>query len=628
MLRRLAGFVTLFAGMLLPAAEIPVPADYEAPFTPEGKPLAGLVITIDAGHGGYSFSNSYSGSARGVNSRVVEQDLNMRVTALAYHHLRDAGAEVHMTRRDDRKVTLGPTVRAVELGARPALADAMASHLFLSFHHNAAGRETADGVMMLIWPTDSQGNDQPLERAFADIVREEVEKQVHHNEPFSHYVVDHPLVSASDIPSAVVEFGFLTNPEFDEWVVKPTAHHAEALGVYNGIVRMWTEHREELEAKRAELFPDVAAEKKETVEANPAFPLGRPSWNAWPFDSPATTEEEAAFIVSAWKNAMLTDRTTFHLDAKPRLTEDGWVLEGRTNVPLSAAALARELGKALGKEVRNDVRPLPAESLGTDPFGVVAIPMAMTWGEPEEGRNVQTQVLLGEPLFLLDRTEDGTFFLVQGIDGYTAWLRSDAVQQVTRAEFTELLSQPKARVRENAMLDAFRVPPGASLAATATGTEQVQLELPSGKTLEVPADSVFLPSEKTRGEVAVETALSEFLHTPYVFGARSPLGLDCSGLVGVSWAAAGVQLPRDAHQQALVGELVATHWFTDALEPGDVLFFLGENGRVFHAGLSMGGMRFIHASPPEVQINSLDPADPLYSEGWHKAFALARRPAR
>ena len=86
----------------------PIEVDSEVPFIPEDRPLEGLVITLDAGHGGFSTQPGYSGSARGVESRVVEGDLNMLVAAQLRHHLIRGGATVHMTRWDDRKVTLVP----------------------------------------------------------------------------------------------------------------------------------------------------------------------------------------------------------------------------------------------------------------------------------------------------------------------------------------------------------------------------------------------------------------------------------------------------------------------------------------------------------------------------------------
>jgi cell wall-associated NlpC family hydrolase len=94
----------------------------------------------------------------------------------------------------------------------------------------------------------------------------------------------------------------------------------------------------------------------------------------------------------------------------------------------------------------------------------------------------------------------------------------------------------------------------------------------------------------------------------------------------VAWTAAGLQLPRDANQQSLVGMLVATPWYRDALLPGDILFFVDRAGRTIHTGISLGGDLFIHASPPEVHITSLDPGSEHYSATWDHAFLFARRP--
>lgn len=634
----------LFAStsMAVAVGEIPVPADYVPPFVPEDQSLTGLVITIDPGHGGSSFSEGYHGSARGVNSRVVEGDLNMAVSGLVYHHLKDAGARVHLTRRDDRKITLGPTGRAEELGARTAMAERTRSHLFLSLHHNSAPRATADGVVILIWPTDKAGGEQPLEIAFADILRDELKKTVHQKEHFSHYEVDHPLASGTDIPSAVAEFGFLSNADFDAWVTRPTAHKEEAIGVYNAVVRMWTEHREELEALNEKLFPREDSAKEPEADAS-LFPLGRPSSRIWPFSRHLETEAEARHLIETFRAQHLTDRTTYYLDASVGREGDDWILTGRSNFARVASGLERELSRALGRSIRNEMEVLPSDRLMGRLHGVVQVPMALTWGAPEEGRSVQTQLLLGEPLFLLDINEDETYLLVQGVDGYTGWVRSDAVAPLGAEEFIRYANvTPLARVTRDIMLGDFRVPPGAvvpyevreegaliSIHQSGTGpwgerTTQRITNWPDRDPFVVETEWLR-PMQSGPGVAAAETAMS-MLYAPYIFGGRSSQGLDCSGLVGVAWAAAGVQLPRDANQQALVGRLVATNWQEEGMLPGDMLFFIDETGRVIHTGISLGGKRFIHASPPEVQINSLDPEDALYSEGWHRAFSIARRP--
>jgi cell wall-associated NlpC family hydrolase len=136
---------------------------------------------------------------------------------------------------------------------------------------------------------------------------------------------------------------------------------------------------------------------------------------------------------------------------------------------------------------------------------------------------------------------------------------------------------------------------------------------------------VHLSPEGRAGQQAIGIA-ETLLGRPYVFGGRSALGTDCSGLVSDAYAALGHMLPRDARQQVLVGKLVATRWHRTALRPGDTLFFIDSTGRVIHTGLALGGSRFIHQCPPEVQVSSFDPADPLYSETCDRAFIFGRRP--
>ncbi len=82
-----------------------------------------------------------------------------------------------------------------------------------------------------------------------------------------------------------------------------------------------------------------------------------------------------------------------------------------------------------------------------------------------------------------------------------------------------------------------------------------------------------------------------FSRVPYLWGGRGGLGIDCSGLVQVPLAAAGIAVPRDSDQQAdAVGEDVEVPEDLSKLEPGDILFFPG------HVGFYLGSGAFLHAS--------------------------------
>lgn len=90
-----------------------------------------------------------------------------------------------------------------------------------------------------------------------------------------------------------------------------------------------------------------------------------------------------------------------------------------------------------------------------------------------------------------------------------------------------------------------------------------------------------------------ERVAMRYLHAPYLWGGRSPFGIDCSGLTQVVYKFMGMALPRDAWQQAERGTTV--HFIEDT-RPGDLAFFHNEEGKVTHTGILLNDKRIIHAS--------------------------------
>lgn len=108
--------------------------------------------------------------------------------------------------------------------------------------------------------------------------------------------------------------------------------------------------------------------------------------------------------------------------------------------------------------------------------------------------------------------------------------------------------------------------------------------------------------------------------TPYRYGGNTPdSGFDCSGLIGYVYrGAAGVSLPRTTMQMSQRGAEVGRN----ALQVGDLLFFAtGGGSRVSHAGIYVGGGRFVHA-PSTGGTVRLDRLDNRY---WQKTYLRAKR---
>lgn len=93
-----------------------------------------------------------------------------------------------------------------------------------------------------------------------------------------------------------------------------------------------------------------------------------------------------------------------------------------------------------------------------------------------------------------------------------------------------------------------------------------------------------------------------YLNTPYLWGGRTPAGIDCSGFVQNVFKSIGISLPRDASRQVEFGENVD---FVDEARIGDLAFFENEEGYIIHVGIVCGHHQIIHSSG-HVQINTLD----------------------
>jgi hypothetical protein len=99
----------------------------------------------------------------------------------------------------------------------------------------------------------------------------------------------------------------------------------------------------------------------------------------------------------------------------------------------------------------------------------------------------------------------------------------------------------------------------------------------------------------------VDTAFT-YLNAPFLWGGKSPLGIDCSGFTQMVYKLNGIQIPRTSAEQAKYGEVLS---FIEESEPGDLAFFDNEEGIINHVGIILEDNYIIH-SHGKVRIDRID----------------------
>ena len=140
-----------------------------------------------------------------------------------------------------------------------------------------------------------------------------------------------------------------------------------------------------------------------------------------------------------------------------------------------------------------------------------------------------------------------------------------------------------------------------------------------------PARTKVVLTQRAFDEIAAARARELALHAlshigvPYRFGGNSPdMGFDCSGLVQYVYSrGAGVTLPRNTQSLSEIGAPIPT----DALAPGDLVFFDTLRRPYSHVGIYLGDYRFIHAPTTGGHVELVD----LRDRYWQTRFNGARR---
>lgn len=196
-------------------------------------PLSGKVIVLDPGHGGAD------GGAVGAD-QTLEKELALTVSKKLQHYLQQAGAEVYLTRETDRDLandqTKGVSQRKVEdIKNRVVFMEEKDPDIFITLHLNALPSTQWRGAQTFYHPN------QPNSKILAETIQEEIKVNLGNTNREALAINSVYVLKHANRPAALVEIGFLSNPDERELLKQSIYQNKMAASIYYGILSYFSE---------------------------------------------------------------------------------------------------------------------------------------------------------------------------------------------------------------------------------------------------------------------------------------------------------------------------------------------------------------------------------------------------
>ena len=236
-------------------------------------------------------------------------------------------------------------------------------------------------------------------------------------------------------------------------------------------------------------------------------------------------------------------------------------------------------------------------------YGISNLSIVPVRSEPRDKSEMCTQILFGEHYTIME--ENAKWCQIKlAFDGYEGWIDRKMINEIDEQDFLQLSEIPRIVttdvfniVQPMGGYSNFLIVAGSSL----PHFDQVARTFKIGDIVyRIQGNSIASVQHNVR-EVIIENALKYF-NSPYLWGGRSPFGIDCSGFSQILYKMAGLMIPRDAVQQAMLGDNLT---FVEEALPGDLAFFDNEDGAIIHVGIIWEKNKIIHSSG-KVRIDNVD----------------------
>ncbi len=246
-------------------------------------------------------------------------------------------------------------------------------------------------------------------------------------------------------------------------------------------------------------------------------------------------------------------------------------------------------------------------------YMIVLVAVAPLRAEAAHRSEMVSSLLFGEVVEVIDQS--GDFYQVRcAYDQYEGWCQKTQLLAISN---DLVVNQSKDLAAEfSNLLDVngtdMQIPIGASLGLFANK------KLTIGKFEFTYKGAIAKPNPTLFTADYIKHIAMMYLHAPYLWGGRSVFGIDCSGFAQQVFRFFAKTLPRDAYQQAVLGDVVG---FLQEAQCGDLAFFDNAEGRITHVGIMLDAQTIIHASG-RVRIDSIDNVGIISSDTGERTHQL------